>query len=79
MARISKRLSLKSLAVNINWHKIQDLPYKPDYLVKLENIDEIIHYNGNDTAITKYLAKNSLNKEINLYLQTLVNPLHFLS
>jgi len=66
LARISKKLSLKSLAVNINWHKIQDLPYKPDYLVKLENIDEIIYYNGNDTAITKYLAKNSLNKEINL-------------
>ena len=35
-------------------------------MVKLEDIDEIISYNGNDTAITKYLAKNSLNKEIKL-------------
>lgn len=66
LLRISKKLSLKSLAVNINWYKIQDLPHSPDHVVQLEEIEEILSYNMNDVEIVEFLAKKKMNKDINL-------------
>lgn len=47
------RVSLKQLAINLRWHKIQDLPYPPDHIVEAHQIDEIIKYCYNDVDILK--------------------------
>lgn len=65
LTRVSRKLSLKSLAVNMNWHRIQELPLGPDHVVKVEEIPSIIEYNLNDCRITKELAKR-MKKDINL-------------
>lgn len=67
MTRISKKLSLKSLAVNMNWPKIQELPIEPNLDVSSDQIDLIINYNLNDCRITKALAKR-MKEDINLRL-----------
>lgn len=66
LARISRKLSLKSMAVNINWYRIQDLPYSPSHNVLEAEIDTIIDYCDNDVQITKELAKTHLKEEIQL-------------
>lgn len=45
------RVSLKQLAINLRWHKIQDLPYPPDHIVQADEIDKIIEYCFNDVDI----------------------------
>lgn len=64
-ARIDKKLSLKSLAVNMNWHKIQDLPIPPDALIEESEIELLLLYNLNDVEITEELCKR-LKDDINL-------------
>jgi len=49
-------VGLKQCAINLKWHRIQDLPYEYDYVV--QNQDEaklIIEYNLNDVLITEKL------------------------
>lgn len=63
--------SLKLCAVNLNWELIEDLPFKPDYIVKEEDIDIIKKYNLNDVLITEQLynfllPEIKLRKEISL-------------
>ena len=65
MLRISKKLSLKSIAINMNWHKIQELPIEPNEIVKEEDMDNILEYNDNDVLITYELCKR-MSKDINL-------------
>lgn len=65
LTRISRKLSLKSIAVNMNWPRIQELPLGPDHIVQLDEMDAIIDYNLNDCRITKALALR-MKKEINL-------------
>src|SRR5690606_18339281 len=65
MLRISKKLSLKSLAVNMRWHKIQELPIDPDENISLEQIPLLLEYNLNDVEITEELFKRK-KEEINL-------------
>ncbi len=65
LTRVSRKLSLKSIAVNMNWHRIQELPLGPDHVVKPEEMDAIIEYNLNDCRITKELAQR-MKKDINL-------------
>lgn len=65
MLRISKKLSLKSIAINMNWHKIQELPIAPDSEIKLEEMDLLKEYNLNDVLITEKLYFNKL-EEISL-------------
>lgn len=65
LTRISRKLSLKSMAVNMNWPRIQELPYGPDHIVELHEMDAIIDYNLNDCRITKELAVR-MKKDINL-------------
>jgi len=48
-------ISLKQTAINLKWHKIQDLPLEPDAKVKPEELQLVIEYNLNDVLITKRL------------------------
>ena len=48
-------ISLKQTAINLKWHKIQDLPLSPFELVNDSALEMIYEYNLNDTLITKRL------------------------
>lgn len=65
MLRLSKKLSLKSIAININWYKIQELPIDADKEVPYDMMDEILSYNLNDVEITEAVF-NKLKNDINL-------------
>lgn len=65
MTRISRNLSLKSFAINMNWHRIQELPIHHSAVIRLDQIDDMLSYNKNDTDVTKALAKK-MSKDINL-------------
>lgn len=66
MLRISKKLSLKSLAINMRWSRIQELPIAPDQDIMLDEMDLLIDYNFNDVYVTEKLAKDHLREDINL-------------
>lgn len=57
MLRISKQVSLKSLAVALNHPKIQELPYHPDDLLSLSQMKEVKTYCYNDIEIVVGLTK----------------------
>jgi hypothetical protein len=65
LLRVSKKLSLKSIAVGMNWKLIKEFPLKHTDNIKLEQIDEFLKYNFNDSYVTKELA-NRLKDDINL-------------
>ncbi len=48
-------ISLKQTAINLKWHKIQDLPLLPDSRVHENEVGTILDYNLNDVLITKRL------------------------
>jgi hypothetical protein len=50
------KTSLKNIAVNMKWHKIQDLPYSPNHIVLHDQITKIIEYNINDVEILEELV-----------------------
>lgn len=56
--------SLKLVAVNLKWHKIQDLPYL-NHAIEYDQLEEIRKYNINDVNITRILY-NKLRNEVNL-------------
>src|SRR5690606_19204687 len=56
------RKSLKLVAVNLKWKKIQDLPYPHDHVFSPEEVPEAIAYNLNDVEITVKLYKNQRNE-----------------
>ena len=45
--------SLKGVAINLNWHRIQDLPYPFDQTLSQEEGELVIDYNFNDVLITQ--------------------------
>ena len=45
--------SLKGVAINLKWHRIQDLPYPFDQTLTQEEGDIVIDYNFNDVLITQ--------------------------
>jgi len=56
MLRISKKISLKSLAVQLNYPVIQELPFPPDIYLKKEDLPKLRHYNlVHDLGITELL------------------------
>jgi hypothetical protein len=56
MLRLSKKLSLKSLAVQLNYPVIQELPFPHDAELTYDNIDALRHYNAvHDLGITERL------------------------
>lgn len=65
MLRLSKMLSLKSLAVQLNFPNIQELPIKPGTIIDESQREELTAYCWNDVKITKLLAKK-MSDDINL-------------
>lgn len=47
--------SLKQTAVNLKWHKIQEIPIKPGSTILIQDVDTVLDYNANDVGITKKL------------------------
>lgn len=48
-------ISLKQTAINLRWHRIQDMPNTHSDKVSTKEIDSILDYNLNDVLITKKL------------------------
>jgi len=65
MAFDKLKVSLKQIAINLKWYKIQDLPLEYDHNVTKDEIELIWSYNLNDVMISNKLYE-SLQKEINL-------------
>lgn len=64
MLRISKKLSLKSLAIQLNHDEIQELPYHHTQVLTPSEMDEIIRYNTrNDLGVTEKLF-NKMKEDI---------------
>jgi hypothetical protein len=56
MLRMSKKISLKSLAVQLNYPVIQQLPYSPEVYLKKEDLPNLRDYNQiHDLGITELL------------------------
>ena len=59
MLRISKKISLKSLGIQLGYHTVQELPYKPDTILKLEDLPKLRYYNyTHDLGILELLTSN---------------------
>ena len=58
LIRMSKNLSLKTIAIALNYDEIQELPYPPNKpLESYEKFDEVIRYNKrNDIGVTEKLC-----------------------
>jgi hypothetical protein len=66
MLRISKKISLKSLAIQLGYDVVQELPYKPDSILTLEDLPKLRTYNTvHDLTITELLC-NKMEDEIKL-------------
>jgi len=53
-------ISLKQTAINLKWHKIQDMPVSAYDRIKAEQLVSILGYNLNDVEITDFLYKTIL-------------------
>jgi len=63
MLRLSKKLSLKGLAIQLNYPVVQELPFDPAMSLNHAQIDELRHYNSvHDLGITQLLYDNMLNE-----------------
>lgn len=57
MIRISKKISLKSLGIQLNHNIVQELPFKPDSILKKEDLPKLRDYNiNNDLVILEKLC-----------------------
>lgn len=54
--------SLKQVAIQLKWYRIQDLPYKYDEPWTLDQLLKIKDYNINDVLITRELFVNQINE-----------------
>lgn len=52
------KIGLKQVAINLKWHKIQELPLSPHAKVRDENLQMVLDYNLNDVLITKKLYES---------------------
>lgn len=48
-------VSLKQVSINLQWHRVQDLPYKFDRHLSKKEVDVVKDYNLNDVLITAEL------------------------
>lgn len=63
MLRLSKKISLKGLAIQMNYPVVQELPFDPSMSLNHAQIDELRHYNSvHDLSITQLLYDNMLNE-----------------
>lgn len=59
MLRMSKKISLKSLGIQLGYHTVQELPFKPDTILKLEDLPKLRYYNyTHDLGILDLLTSN---------------------
>lgn len=69
LIRVSKTLSLKSIAIALRYDEIQELPYPPEQpLDSYDKMDEVIRYNRrNDIGVTEKLCEHfEKNQEMEL-------------
>lgn len=61
MLRLSKKISLKGLAIQMNYPVVQELPFDPSMILNHAQIDELRHYNSvHDLSITQLLYNNMI-------------------
>jgi len=65
MAFDSLGVSLKQASINLQWSRVQDLPFPYDHTVATGEVDTVLDYNLNDVLISALLYRN-LHKELNL-------------
>lgn len=66
MLRISKKISLKSLGVQLGYPTVQELPYKPDSILKVEDLPKLRYYNyTHDLGILELLL-DDMEEEVKL-------------
>lgn len=59
MLRISKKISLKALGIQLGYHTIQELPFKPNTILKLEDLPKLRYYNyTHDLGILELLLSD---------------------
>lgn len=64
MYRLSKKISLKSLGIQLNHDEVQELPYHHTHKLNVEEIDNVIRYNNrNDLGVTEKLF-NKMKDEV---------------
>ena len=51
-------VGLKSVAINLKWHRIQELPLPPDTIIEYNQLFDVYDYNINDVLITYKLLWN---------------------
>ena len=51
-------VGLKSVAINLKWHRIQELPLPPDSIIEYNQLFDVYDYNINDVLITYKLLWN---------------------
>jgi hypothetical protein len=58
MLRMSKKISLKSLGIQLGYDVVQELPYKPDSILTLEDLPKLREYNQlHDLGILRLLTE----------------------
>lgn len=63
MLRLSKKISLKGLAIQMNYPVVQELPFDPSMSLNYAQIDELRHYNSvHDLGITDLLFTQFVGK-----------------
>lgn len=63
MLRLSKKISLKSLGIQLGWPKVQELPYPPGMTLNQQQWEEVKDYNlSNDLGILELLTKQFTGK-----------------
>lgn len=66
MLRMSKKMSLKSLGIQLGYHTVQELPFKPDTILKLEDLPKLRYYNyTHDLGILEMLL-DAMNDDVKL-------------
>lgn len=59
MLRISKKISLKSLGIQLGYPVVQELPYTPSSILKVEDLPKLREYNQiHDLGILRLLTEN---------------------
>ena len=73
MLRISKKISLKSLGIQLGYPVVQELPYKPSTILNVEDLPKLRHYNEvHDLGILELLLTN-MEEEVRLRADILVD------
>jgi len=66
-------VGLKQCSINLKWHRVQDLPFKYDYIVSSSDVDTIVDYNVNDTLITLELYNNDVVRDARELRESIAN------